>query len=70
MKLVEEENANSLIINNTENEALILSQEYLETDIYRASREMKKMQKLSSNVLTVWYDTAVEAKKCIHENNV
>jgi hypothetical protein len=29
---------------------------YLETDIYAASREIKKMQKLNSNILTTWYD--------------
>ena len=38
------------------NEVSLLSKEYLETDIYKASREIKKMQKLSSNVLTTWYD--------------
>lgn len=31
-------------------------QEYLETDIYKASREIKKMQKLHSNILTSWYE--------------
>ena len=35
-------------------------QEYLETDIYKASREIKKMQKLNSNVLTTWYDIVPE----------
>ena len=25
-----------------------------ETDIYKASREVKKMQKLSSNILSIW----------------
>lgn len=29
---------------------------YLDTDIYRASREIKKMQKLSSNILSTWYE--------------
>ena len=29
---------------------------YLSTDIYRASREIKKMQKLSSNILSEWYE--------------
>lgn len=31
-------------------------QPYLNTDIYKASREIKKMQKLNSNILTVWPD--------------
>ncbi|WP_049962646.1 hypothetical protein [Ruminococcus sp. HUN007] len=34
----------------------VLPQTYLETDIYKVSREIKKMQKLSSNILTTWYD--------------
>ena len=34
----------------------VLPQIYLDTDIYKASREIKKMQKLSSNILSVWYD--------------
>ncbi len=29
---------------------------YLEADIYRASNEVKKLQKLYSNILTTWYD--------------
>ena len=33
-----------------------LPQSYLETDIYKASRQIKKMQKLKYNVLTVWDD--------------
>ena len=30
------------------------SQVYLDTDIYKASREIKRMQKLTSNILTFW----------------
>ena len=37
---------------------------YLETDIYAASREIKKMQKLYSNVLSIW----IEPKKKSIEN--
>lgn len=29
---------------------------YLDTDIYKASREIKKMQKLHSNILSVWIE--------------
>lgn len=29
---------------------------YLDTDIYQASREIRKMQKLHSNILTTWYE--------------
>ena len=34
----------------------ILPQIYLNTDIYKASREIKKMQKLNSNILSSWYE--------------
>ena len=33
---------------------------YLNTDIYKASREIKKMQKLNSNILSVWFDDSNE----------
>ena len=29
---------------------------YLERDIYKMSREVKKMQKLNDGILTVWLD--------------
>lgn len=29
---------------------------YFDTDIYRASREIKKMQKLNNHILSAWYD--------------
>ncbi len=38
------------------NETSISSVEYLETDIYTISREVKKMQKLNFNILTFWYE--------------
>lgn len=34
----------------------IPTQIYLDTDIYKASREIKKMQKLNSNILSTWYE--------------
>lgn len=40
------------------------SQMYLDTDIYAASREIRKMQKLNSGVLTVWYEVD-DGKKLI-----
>lgn len=36
------------------------AQTYLETDIYNASREIKKMQKLQNNILSVWLDTSLK----------
>ena len=40
----------------------LLPQIYLDTDIYKASREIKKMQKLSSNILSSWYENAIPKK--------
>jgi hypothetical protein len=58
MKLIEKKESNLLILKQQKKNSLsVLPQEYLETDIYRASREISKMQKLSSNVLTIWLDT-------------
>ena len=36
------------------------SQLYLDTDIYASSREIKKIQKLNSNILTTWYEDATD----------
>lgn len=46
----------------------VFPQTYLDTDIYKASREIKKMQKLTSNILTSWYEfdnghKMIESKK-------
>lgn len=40
----------------------VLPQTYLDTDIYKASREIKKMQKLSSNILTSWYEDTLHKR--------
>ena len=57
-----------MISNGAGTEISILPQTYLDTDIYKASREIKKMQKLSSNILTTWYEVdngrkMIESKK-------
>lgn len=36
---------------------------YTSTDIYKASRELKKMQKLRTNILSVWYDNVSGIKE-------
>ena len=36
---------------------------YTSTDIYKASRELKKMQKLQTNILSVWYDNVSGIKE-------
>lgn len=33
---------------------------YLDTDIYKASREIKKMQKLKSNILSIWIEPTIK----------
>ncbi|MBD7912086.1 zinc-ribbon domain-containing protein [Clostridium cibarium] len=56
-KLIEtKESTSLLVINEGKNEIMSTPQLYLETDIYKSSREIKKMQKLSSNILSVWYE--------------
>ncbi len=56
-KLIETKKSTALVVINEEkNEIMSVPQLYLETDIYKASREIKKMQKLSSNILGVWYE--------------
>ena len=57
-----------MISKGAETKISVLPQTYLNTDIYKASREIKKMQKLSSNILTAWYEVGrggkmIEAKK-------
>ena len=61
LKLIEGEKSNPLAVKQTKNEVALLPKEYLETDIYKASREIKKMQKLRSNVLATWYDIGSES---------
>lgn len=43
----------------------ILPQTYLDTDIYKASREIKKMQKLHSNILSFWYENTLHKRSKI-----
>lgn len=57
-----------MLANGAGTENSVLPQTYLDTDIYKASREIKKMQKLSSNILTTWYEVdngrkRIESKK-------
>ena len=71
MKLIESEKLDVFKMNQTKAEVLFLPERYLETDIYRASREIKKMQKLKCNVLTTWYDSDFNEDRLIgrsHEN--
>lgn len=63
LKLETEEKLD-LLIKGQKNKIETLPQEYLETDIYKASREIMKMQKLKSNILTTWYNTGSGEPLC------
>lgn len=55
-KLLNENSKNLSALEKSRNSDLALSPQcYLDTDIYKTSREIRKMQKLSSNILTTWY---------------
>lgn len=45
-----------LAISDNKKKLDIFPHTYLDTDIYRVSREIKKMQRLSSNILSTWYE--------------
>ena len=54
-KLLENKSENALVI--ADNTELDLKPEYYpDTDIYRASREIRKMQKVNKGILTTWID--------------
>lgn len=55
-KLLNDKTENALTLIRSEKELTNGAQVYLETNIYRASREIKKMQKLSANILGVWQE--------------
>lgn len=61
LKLMKEEKKNLLVLAKRKKDELgVLPQRYLDTDIYKASREIKKMQKLTSNILGTWYENPVQ----------
>lgn len=47
---------NMIITRNNKNELAKMPEVYLDTDMYRASREIKKMQRLHDNILTTWIE--------------
>lgn len=60
---LEKEDGQSITIFEQEKfDISVLPQEYKSTDIYAMSREIKKMQKLSSNILSIWYDNACQER--------
>lgn len=64
LKQIESKSETALVLNKSS--IVKPPQFYLDTDIYRASREIKKMQKLSSNILSIWIEP--ERKK-LSDNN-
>lgn len=61
--LTVEDNNVLAIRENSDKKLLVKPKLYTSTDIYKASRELKKMQKLQTNILSVWYDNV----SCIKE---
>ena len=58
-RMIEEKKENVLMIKQESKESEELEKKqglYLERDIYKMSREVKKMQKLNDGILTVWLD--------------
>lgn len=55
-KLIEATNGNALLLlcEQPERKLKLMPVPYLDTDIYRASRQIRKMQKLNSNILSTW----------------
>lgn len=53
-RLIEKGESHFRIESNRKEELDMTTDIYLDTDIYKASREIKKMQKLSSNILSIW----------------
>ena len=48
--------SNALIVKGQSTEIILKPTYYPSTDIYKASREIKKMQRLNNGILTVWHD--------------
>ena len=61
IKRLEEEKKETIpAILENKKETVIQQGLYLETDIYKASREIKKMQRLNENILCTWYKSAIK----------
>lgn len=67
MNLIASDDKNQLVVREN-TEVSLLPQEYLDTDIYNASREIKKMQRLSSNILVSWFEDLLPKKLLIEES--
>lgn len=57
IKMLKGESQTNIALFNNDNVALDMPpQVYLNTDIYKASREIKKMQRLDSKILSTWHE--------------
>ena len=54
-KMIASNESNALIVKGQSTKIVLKPTYYPSTDIYKASREIKKMQKLNNGILTVWY---------------
>ena len=59
-KLIEGKKTDPLMEKQKETQLAMLPQLYLDTDIYKASREISKMQRLGSRILTIWNETSLK----------
>ncbi len=66
VKFIEENSSSALVSKiDSESDVSLLPQEYLSTDIYKVSRQIKKMQKLTSNILSFWDEGLIETNKLL-----
>ena len=59
-KLIEGKRTDPLMAKQKETQLAMVPQLYLDTDIYKASREISKMQRLGCRRLTIWNETALK----------
>ncbi len=67
-KLLKKSN-NALMISTDSNETKT-TKRYLNTDIYKASREISKMQRLDSKVLTTWVEPQNKKIRLKRQNRI
>ena len=68
LKLIKEDKKNPLVfVKKKKGELEVLPQRYLRTDIYKVSGEIKKLQKLTSNILSSWYENLAQANALLGE---
>lgn len=59
-KLIEGKRTDPLMAKQKETQLAMMPQLCLDTDIYKASREISKMQRLGSRILTIWNETSLK----------